>query len=121
MADDQQASRREFLRGRAAWRVVLGRTQQAADAAASATGQARAAAATAAKPGMLLSARRRAMATEFEIDYRPAQVDESHSYVLQASIEVNGRLRFVTDQRYAVLTQGAPAHVDMLLRAVEGQ
>jgi len=58
---------------------------------------------------------------EFEIDYRPAQIDERHTYVLEAGIEVNGRLRFITDPRYPVLTQGAPAHVDMLLKAVEGQ
>lgn len=57
---------------------------------------------------------------EFEIDYRPAEIEEGHIYALQARIEVNGRLRFVNDRRYAVLTGGAPAHVDMVLKAVGG-
>ena len=56
---------------------------------------------------------------EFQIDYRPAQIDAGHTYSLQASIAFHGRTRFLNDRPYAVLTRGAPAHVDMVLRAVE--
>ena len=72
MADDQQASRREFLRGKSALRALLGRTQKAADDAARILAETRSARAAAASPGALLSATRRAMATEFAIDYRAA-------------------------------------------------
>lgn len=83
MADDQQASRRDFLRGRSALRALLDRTQRAADEAAGAFRQARPEP-TAAQPGLLLSARRRAMATEFQIDYRASGGAEATDAVLAA-------------------------------------
>ncbi len=52
---------------------------------------------------------------EFRIPYDPDMIEESHSYAVQARIEVNGRLRFISDRHYAVLTRGAPSHVDMVL------
>ena len=38
-----------------------------------------------------------------------------------ARIEVDGKLRFISDQLYAVITHGAPMHVDMVLNAVDGR
>jgi uncharacterized lipoprotein YbaY len=55
---------------------------------------------------------------DFKIPYDPDMIEESHSYAVQARIEVDGQLRFINDQRYAVLTRGAPTHVDMVLKAV---
>lgn len=57
----------------------------------------------------------------FEIGYDPARIDARHTYAIQARIEVDGKLRFVNDQLYAVITRGAPVHVDMVLNAVDGR
>ena len=39
------------------------------------------------------------------------------SYAVTARIEEGGKLLFINDLRYSVVTRGAPAHVDMVLRA----
>jgi putative lipoprotein len=57
----------------------------------------------------------------FEIGYDPARIDARHTYAIQARIEVDGKLRFVSDQLYAVITHGAPMHSDMVLHAVDGR
>jgi putative lipoprotein len=54
----------------------------------------------------------------FVIAYDPAGIDERMSYAVQARIEAGGRLLFISDQRYAVITRGAPKHVDLVLKAV---
>ena len=54
----------------------------------------------------------------FEIVYDPARIESNHSYAVQARIEDGGQLRFINDQRYAVITRDAPAHVDRVLRSV---
>jgi putative lipoprotein len=56
----------------------------------------------------------------FEIAYDPAKIDQRFSYAVQARIEDGGKLLFINDQRYAVITRGAPTHVDMVLKAVGG-
>ena len=56
----------------------------------------------------------------FEIAYDPARIDPRMTYAVTARIEEGGRLRFISDQRYAVITRGAPSHVDMVLKAVGG-
>jgi putative lipoprotein len=56
----------------------------------------------------------------FEIPYDPAKIEANHSYAVQARIEEDGRLRFINDQRYAVITRGAPRHVDLVLKQVDG-
>ena len=56
----------------------------------------------------------------FEIAYDAAKIDARLTYAVQARIENDGRLLFINDQRYAVITRGAPNHVDMVLRPVEG-
>ena len=55
----------------------------------------------------------------FAIAYDPARIDERMSYAVQARIESGGRLLFISDQRHAVITRGAPGHVDLVLKAVE--
>lgn len=54
----------------------------------------------------------------FAIAYDPAGIDERMSYAVQVRIEAGGRLLFINDQRYAVITRGAPSHVDLVLKAV---
>jgi putative lipoprotein len=58
----------------------------------------------------------------FEIPYDAAAIKPQNTYAVSARIEgADGRLRFVTDQRYAVITRGAPTHVDLVLRGTGGQ
>jgi putative lipoprotein len=54
----------------------------------------------------------------FEIPYDPAKIDARYTYAVQARIEDAGKLLFINDTRYSVITRGAPNHVDMVLRAV---
>jgi putative lipoprotein len=54
----------------------------------------------------------------FGIGYDPTKIEANHSYAVQARIEDDGQLRFISDQRYAVITRGAPVHVEMVLRSV---
>lgn len=56
----------------------------------------------------------------FEIRYAPTSIEAGHSYAVQARIEDGGRLRFINDQRYPVITRGAPTHVDLVLKLVGG-
>lgn len=56
----------------------------------------------------------------FEITYDPAKIDPRFSYAVGARIEDGGKLLFINDQRYAVITRGAPTHVEMMLRPVGG-
>jgi len=54
----------------------------------------------------------------FEIPYDPARIDERMSYAVQARIEDGGRLLFISDQHYSVITRGAPTTVNLLLKSV---
>ena len=54
----------------------------------------------------------------FEIQFDPARIEANYSYAVQARIEVDGKLRFISDRHYAVITGGAPTHVDIVLRSV---
>lgn len=56
----------------------------------------------------------------FKISYDPEKIRANHTYAVQVRIEEDGRLRFINDQRYAVITFDAPLHVDMILRMVNG-
>lgn len=66
----------------------------------------------------LIRAEGRQVPFAFEISYDPKRIEERFTYAVQARIEVDGRLRFINDQRYPVLTRGAGDRVDLLLRAV---
>ena len=50
----------------------------------------------------------------FALAYDPAQIIPNHTYSVSARIEVDGKLRFITDTHYPVITRGAPNHVEML-------
>lgn len=54
----------------------------------------------------------------FAIPYDPARIDQRFTYAVSARIEDGGTLLFINDRRYAVITHGAPTHVDMVLRPV---
>jgi putative lipoprotein len=54
----------------------------------------------------------------FEIAYRPEQIIESHTYVVQARLTHEGRLLFITDQAYPVITRGHPNEVRLMLKRV---
>ena len=54
----------------------------------------------------------------FEIQFDPARIEANYSYAVQARIEEDGKLQFISDRRYAVITGGAPTHVDIVLRSV---
>lgn len=54
----------------------------------------------------------------FEIAYDPKRIEERFTYAVQARIEdEDGRLRFISDRHYPVLTRGAGRHVDLVLIA----
>ncbi|WP_081454187.1 YbaY family lipoprotein [Vibrio furnissii] len=40
----------------------------------------------------------------FELAYDSAQIDARHTYSVSARIELNGKLRFITDTHYGVIT-----------------
>jgi uncharacterized lipoprotein YbaY/heat shock protein HslJ len=52
----------------------------------------------------------------FTISYDPTRIDPTHRYAVRARITVDGSLMFTTDTQHAVLTQGQPDRVDILLR-----
>jgi putative lipoprotein len=54
----------------------------------------------------------------FSIPYDPAGIDPRMTYAVQARIEIGGALRFVSDQRYPVLTRDAGNEVDLVLKGV---
>ncbi len=56
----------------------------------------------------------------FEILYDPSKIDERMSYAVQARIEEGGRLRFISDRHYPVITRDAPTRADLMLRSAGG-
>ena len=57
----------------------------------------------------------------FSLSYHPKVIQEAHDYAVQARITVGGRLWFINDTRYAVITKNNPVAVEMVLRRVTGQ
>jgi putative lipoprotein len=53
----------------------------------------------------------------FEIPFDPAKIQPQYSCAVQARIEQDGKLRFISDRHYAVITRGAPTRVDIVLRS----
>ena len=51
----------------------------------------------------------------FEMAYSPEQIDARMTYAVRATIRSGGKLLFVTDRSYPVLTRGKPGHVDLVL------
>jgi putative lipoprotein len=54
----------------------------------------------------------------FEIKYNTNTIDPRFTYAVRANITVDGNLWFTTDTRYAVITQGNPSRVEMILKRV---
>src|SRR5262245_32368350 len=54
----------------------------------------------------------------FTLSYDPAQIDEKHSYTVQARIIVEGKLWFTTTKRHAVITQGNPTNLQVIVDMV---
>jgi putative lipoprotein len=54
----------------------------------------------------------------FEITYDPSGINPKHRYAVRARILVDGKLFFITDQSYPVLTGGQGNEVALLLRRV---
>ncbi|MGH6961519.1 MAG: YbaY family lipoprotein, partial [Dongiaceae bacterium] len=52
----------------------------------------------------------------FEVGYDPAAIDPRHTYAVSARIMDGDRLLFINDTSYAVITQGNPVHVDILIK-----
>ncbi len=50
----------------------------------------------------------------------PAKIEDRFSYAVSARIEDGGKLLFVSDKRYPVITRGAPTNVELVLRPVGG-
>ena len=55
---------------------------------------------------------------KFALLYDPRVIDPSHTYTVSARIEVQGRLRFITDTQHRVITGGAPTAVELVAVAV---
>ncbi|MGB7069488.1 MAG: YbaY family lipoprotein [Pyrinomonadaceae bacterium] len=56
----------------------------------------------------------------FEIVYDQSKIIERNNYAIQAEIRDNGRLLFISDVRYPVLTQGNLRTVDVVVVPVRG-
>jgi putative lipoprotein len=54
----------------------------------------------------------------FEIKYRPEQIIASHTYVVGVRLTHEGRLLFITDQAYPVITRDHPSDVKIVLKRV---
>lgn len=69
-------------------------------------------------PAETLSLRRSALTgvpAAFQLDYDDALIEPKNSYGLRASITLDGKLLFVTDRAYPVLTRDAGNSADMVL------
>ncbi|MCC6426394.1 MAG: YbaY family lipoprotein [Phycisphaerales bacterium] len=53
----------------------------------------------------------------FELTYDPKKVNAQTRYLLRAEILVRGTKRFTTDTNYPIITQGAPSHYELVLKA----
>ena len=56
----------------------------------------------------------------FEIPYDPSRIDPHHRYAVRARILVDGKLLFINDRSYPVLSEAQRSQVAMLLRRVGG-
>ena len=57
---------------------------------------------------------------EFDIAYDPEAIDSRNTYAISASIiEADGRLAFINDTAYDVITHGSPNEADMVLVMVQ--
>jgi uncharacterized lipoprotein YbaY len=59
-----------------------------------------------------------ALPVPYELLYDPSSIDPKHEYAVRAKITEGGRLLWTSDTRHAVLTRGAPSHVEIVVRRV---
>ncbi|MGF1778031.1 YbaY family lipoprotein [Vibrio nomapromontoriensis] len=59
---------------------------------------------------------------DFELSYNAADIDSRHTYSVSARIEVDGKLRFISDTSYPVITdQNKTNEVNLLLIGVRAK
>jgi putative lipoprotein len=56
----------------------------------------------------------------FSLRFDSAKIDAKHRYSVSAKITVDEKPWFISDRSYPVLTDGNPAHVDLILKQVSG-
>lgn len=49
----------------------------------------------------------------FDLQFDPDTIEPGHSYAVTARIQAQGRLLFVTERQFPVLTRGAPGQIDI--------
>jgi putative lipoprotein len=54
----------------------------------------------------------------FELDFDPRMIDPGHQYVVHARITESGRLLFISETPPAVLTQGNPVEIEVLVKSI---
>lgn len=54
----------------------------------------------------------------FEMAFDPRMIDPEHQYVVHARITESGRLLFISETPHAVLTQGNPGVIDVLVKPI---
>ena len=54
----------------------------------------------------------------FQLNYDARSIDEKHSYSVSAKITIDGKLQFISDKSYPVITRGNPTKVDVILKQV---
>jgi putative lipoprotein len=52
----------------------------------------------------------------FALSFDPAKIDPKHTYSVSARITVDGKLVFISDQSYPVLTAGKPSQAEIVLK-----
>jgi putative lipoprotein len=53
---------------------------------------------------------------EFALAYDASRIQPGHTYAVQARIEADGKLLFISDTMHPVITRGAPVRVDIMVR-----
>lgn len=54
----------------------------------------------------------------FALSYHPPAIDPTHTYAVQARIEADGKLLFITTSAYNVITRGNPTTLEVILEGV---
>ncbi len=57
----------------------------------------------------------------FELSYDPARIEQRSTYAVSARITVGSDIWFVSKDRYAVLTQGSPSNVNLMLQSARAR
>ena len=58
---------------------------------------------------------------QFELNYDPKKIMANHTYSVMARITDDGKLLFINDQSYQVITRGQPNTVKMVLKRVNAR